>query len=82
MKPRREAGKVVTGLEESAEKEVGDNYASTGTLLMSEVFEKVTEIKIYGICCSQVHLYAIVEIQNISCSIIASVVVHKNCSLF
>ena len=46
MKPRREAGKVVTGLEESAEKEVGDNYASTGTLLMSEVFEKVTEIKI------------------------------------
>ena len=81
MKPRREAGKVVTGLEESAEKEVGDNYASTGTLLMSEVFEKVIEIKIYGICCSQVH-YAIVEIQNISCSIIASVVVHKNCSLF
>ena len=72
MKPRREAGKVVTGLEESAEKEVGDNYASTGTLLMSEVFEKVTEIKIYGICCSQVH-FAIVEIQNISCSIIYDV---------
>ena len=72
MKPRREAGKVVTGLEESAEKEVGDNYASTGTLLMSEVFEKVIEIKIYGICCSHVH-YAVVEIQNISCSIIYDV---------
>ena len=71
----------MTGLEESAEKEVGDNYTSTGTLLMSEVFEKVIEIKLYGIYCSQVH-YAIVEIQNISCSIIASVVVHKNYSLF